>query len=115
VLGFRSILPPGQRAHRPGEVATKGSTIDREFDHSGRAYEVKMCKTTATEYRAKPKPEEIAGKLLYARKHRLAAYTMIAVMDERGRTIHYYASKRPGITTKKLSSENFDYVGTSTF
>jgi hypothetical protein len=94
-------------------VATEGSSIDVEYDHSGRAYEVKMCKTTAIEYRAKPKSDEIEGKIRFAKMHKLQPYTMIAVMDQAKSEIHYYVSKKPGITTKKLSSEHFDYVGTA--
>ena len=109
-LGFRNILPEGKRSNT--DVATEGSSIDVEYDHSGRAYEVKMCKTTATEYRAKPKKEEIDGKLEFAKKHGLEPYTLLAVMDQESGEIHYYASKEPGIITKKLSPEHFDYVGT---
>ena len=112
-LGFRNILPPGRRMNK--SVEKEGSSIDVEFDHSGRAYEVKMCKTTAIEYRAKPKPEEIEGKIRFAKMHGLEAYTMIGVMDEKTRTIHYYASKEPGITTKKLSPDAFEFVGTAKF
>ena len=109
-LGFRNILPPGRRSNK--DVKTEGSSIDVEFDHSGRAMEVKMCKTTATEYRAKPKADEVEDKLRYAKMHDLTPYTMLAVMDEDARQIHYYVSKEPGISRKKLSKDSFDFIGT---
>lgn len=50
-----------------------------------------MCSTKATEYRAKPKPDEIAGILEYAKKHALTPHTMIAVRDPDRQEVHLLA------------------------
>ncbi len=114
-LGFRSILPEGQRAHKPGEVATKGSTIDVEYDHSGRAYEIKMCQTTSTEYRLKAKKEEKEAKLRYAKANKLEPYTMVAVYDGDAGQCHYYAAKKPGLIGAEVNERDYDFVGTVKF
>lgn len=111
-LGFRNILPEGQRSHKPGEVAEKGSTIDTEYDHSGRAYELKTCNTTATEYRLKAKTSEKEGKIKYAKDHGLTPYVMVGVRDVQTNEIHYYTAKEPGMTGAAVSKDKFDYVGT---
>jgi hypothetical protein len=110
-LGFRNILPAGQRANRPGEVAEKGSTIDTEYDHSGRAYELKTCNTTSTEYRLKAKKEEKDAKLRYAERNGLTAYVMVGVRDADTQEVHYYAAKEPGMTGAEVNEASFDYVG----
>jgi hypothetical protein len=111
-LGFRSLLPEGQRGHKPGEVAVKGSTIDLEFDHSGRAYELKLCNSTSTEFRLKAKASEKAAKEEFARQQGKTAYTMVGVRDVQSGAVHFYAGKEPGLTGAKVSKEKFDYVGT---
>lgn len=108
-LGLRSILPEGQRSHRPGEVAEKGSTIDREWDSSGWAFEVKMCRTSATEYKAKPKKEELEGKAKFAEIHKLKPAMMIAVMDEEARTVQFYW--RPGLGSWGLNPATAEAQG----
>jgi hypothetical protein len=110
-LGFRNILPEGQRSHRPGEVAEKGSTIDLEWDHSGRAYELKLCNTTATEYRLKAKASEKEAKVKYAEQNGLTPYTMVAVRDPEKQEVHFYAAKEPGLIGAEVSPKKFDYVG----
>lgn len=110
-IGFRSILPKGQRSHKPGENAEKGSTIDLEYDHSGRAYELKVCNTTSTEYRAKPKKKEKDGKLKFADLHALTPHVMVAVRDVETGEIHFYAMRNPGIRASEVSSKAYDYVG----
>jgi hypothetical protein len=99
-LGLRSILPEGQRSHRPGEVAEKGSTIDREWDHSGYAFEVKACRVTATEYKCKPKKEEVEGKRKFAEMHGLEPAMCIPVVGPEKGEMHVYW--REGIGSYKL-------------
>ena len=111
-LGMRSLLPEGQRSFKPGEVATKGSTIDLEYDHSNRAYELKMCQTSATEYRLKAKAVEKENKLKFADQNGKVAYTMVGVRDPVAGETHFYAAKEPGMTGAAVSAKNFDYVGT---
>ena len=114
-LGFRDILPEGLRSHKPGEVARLGSSIDLEWDHTGRLYELKMCNTDASEYRMKAKKSEKDAKLKFARRHKAKAYTMIAVRDADKNEIHFYAAKKPGLTGAAVGEENFDFVGTIRF
>jgi hypothetical protein len=111
-LGFRSILPPGQRCNKPGENKEKGSTIDLEFDHSGKAYELKMCQTSATEYRLKAKASEKEAKYKYAELNDLQPYTLVGVRDVDTGEVHFYASKEAGLTGAEVSDKAFDYVGT---
>lgn len=108
-LGFRNILPEGQRHGK--SVALEGSTLDREYDHSGKAFEVKECKVTATEYRAKVKLEEKEGKQRYAENHQLEPHVMIAVHDPEARTVHYYWHKEPGITGKAVNAKDWNFAG----
>lgn len=110
-LGFRSILPEGQRSFKPGEVAEKGSTIDLEWDHSGKAYELKLCNTTSTEYRLKAKASEKEAKLKYAEQNGKTAYTMVGVRDVHSGEVHFYAGKQPGLIGSEVSEKHFDYVG----
>jgi hypothetical protein len=110
-LGFRNILPEGQRSHRPGEVALLGSTIDVEYDHSGKAYEVKVCNDSATEYRLKAKAKEKDDKLRYAQLHDLTPYTLVGVREVGTGEIHFYAAREPGFTGAEVSAAKFDYVG----
>lgn len=112
-LGFRSILPEDRRSNT--NVELEGSSIDVEYDHSGRAYEIKMCNTTATEYRLKAKAKEKDDKLEYARKHDLTPHVMVAVRDVDTFEIHYYAAKEPGMTGAEVSEAKFDYVGTASY
>jgi hypothetical protein len=111
-LGFRNIIPEGRRAHRPGEVAEKGSTIDVEFDHSGRAYEIKMCRVESTEYRLKAKASEKEAKLKFAELNKLEPYTMVAVRDGPRGEVHFYGSREQGLIGAEVSEKYFDYLGT---
>lgn len=110
-LGFRDILPEGKRSFTAAEVAEKGSSIDLEYDHSGKLYELKLCNTTATEYRLKAKKEEKDAKMKYAESVGGTAYTMVAVRDADTNEIHFYGSKQPGLTGAEVSEKNFDYFG----
>jgi hypothetical protein len=110
-LGFRNILPKGKRSFTAEEVKKKGSSIDVEYDHSGRLYELKMCNTTSTEYRLKAKKEEKDDKERYAKSVQAEAWTMVGVRDKGARTIHFYAAKKPGLIGAEVSSKNFDFIG----
>jgi hypothetical protein len=110
-LGFRNILPKGKRSFTAEEVKKKGSSIDVEYDHSGRLYELKMCNTTSTEYRLKAKKEEKDGKERYAKNVQAEAWTMVGVRDKNAKTIHFYAAKKPGLIGAEVSSRNFDFIG----
>lgn len=110
-LGFRSILPAGRRSHKAGENAEKGSTIDLEFDHSGRAYELKLCNTTATEYRLKAKAKEKAQKQVFADRHGLTPHVLVGVRDVATGEVHFYAGREPGFLGAEVSEKNYDYVG----
>lgn len=114
-LGFRNILPAGKRNFTAAEVKKMGSSIDLEYDHSGRAYELKMCKTTSTEYRLKAKKEEKVAKLKYARKNKLKVYTLIGVRDEDSGEVFFYASRQPGLTGVEVNERDFDYLGSVRF
>lgn len=114
-LGFRSVLPKGKRNFTAEEVRKKGSSIDREYDHSGRLYEMKLCNTTSTEYRLKAKKEEKDNKLRYAKGVKAEAWTMVAVHDKKTKTIHVYGAKRPGFIGAEVSPKNFDYLGKVTY
>lgn len=111
-LGLRSILPEGQRHGK--SIAREGSTLDREYDHSGWAFEVKAVSTTAKEYKAKPKAFEMEGKRRYAQKHGLKPATMIAVYDAQAGEVHCYW--RPGIGAFRLkpneTGKDWNYMGT---
>lgn len=111
-IGFRSILPEGQRSHKAGENEEKGSTIDLEYDHSGMAYELKLCNSTATEYRLKAKKEEKDGKLKFASIHGLTACTLVGVRDVDTGEVHFYAAKESGLIGAEVSEKTFDYIGT---
>lgn len=89
-LNLRSILPEGKRSFTAKEVAEKGSSIDREYDHSGKLCEIKMCRTTATEYRMKAKAKEKEGKLRYAELSQGEIMTVIPVWDVDTGEIHVY-------------------------
>ena len=112
-LGFRSILPEGKRSNR--DVKTEGSSIDLEYDHSGRAYELKMCRTESTEYRLKAKKEEKEDKLRYAEMHKLTPHTMVGVRDGDTNEVHFYAAKEPGMIGAEVGPDKFDFVGTVKF
>lgn len=110
-LGFRSILPAGRRSNKPGENAKKGSTIDLEFDHSGRAYELKLCNTTASAYRMKAKKKEKKQKQFFADLHDLTPHVMIGVRDVDTGEIHFYSSREPGFIGAEVSDKKYDYIG----
>ena len=99
-LGFRSILPEGQRQN----------PLDREYDHSGWAFEVKAVTTSATEYKAKPKKAEVESKIAYARAKKLKAGMMIVVADVKAKTAKVYW--REGIGAFRLTkSPEWHYAG----
>lgn len=110
-IGMRNILPEGKRNFTPAEVAAKGSSIDLEYDHSGRLYELKMCKSTATEYRLKAKAEEKEAKAKYAKHVEGEVYTLVGVHDVKNDEVHFYGSKEPGLTGAEVGPEKFDYLG----
>ncbi len=83
-----------------------------EYDHSGKAYEIKLCKTTATEYRLKAKKKEKDAKLQYAKLNDLTPHVMVAVRDMEKGEVHYYACKEPGMSGAEVSPKTHDYVGT---
>jgi hypothetical protein len=89
-LGLRNILPEGKRNFSAREVAEKGSSIDREFDHSGKLCEIKMCRTTATEYRLKAKAEEKEAKLKFAQHSQGEVVTVVPVWDVDTNEVHFY-------------------------
>jgi hypothetical protein len=112
-LGFRNILPEGKRSFTAREVEEKKiSSIDVEFDHSGKLYEVKICNDTATEYRLKAKKEEKEGKENYARQNQAEVYTMVGVRDTTTGEVHFYAGKKPGLIGLEVNERDYDYVGT---
>ena len=110
-IGFRSILPEGQRSHKPGENKKKGSTIDLEYDHSGHGYELKTCNNTSTEYRLKAKKKEKDGKKLFAKLHSLTPRTLIGVREVETGIVHFYALKKYGFFGSEVSEKKFDYLG----
>jgi hypothetical protein len=110
-IGFRDILPKGKRNLTAEEVKKMGSSIDLEYDHSGRLYELKMCATTSTEYRLKAKKKEKDEKIKYAKGAQAEAWTMVGVHDKDAKTIHFYAAKAPGLIGAEVSSKNFGFVG----
>lgn len=110
-LGFRSVLPVGKRNLTAKEVEKLGSSIDLEYDHSGKLYELKMCQTTATEYRLKAKKEEKDAKERFAKTYKATPYTMVAVRDGDARKVHFYAAKEPGLIGAEVSNKKYDYVG----
>jgi len=112
-LGFRNILPEGKRTAAGTE--DKRGSIDLEYDHSGKAYELKMCKTTSTEYRLKAKASEKEHKQAYAEKYKLTPYTLIGVRDVDKNEVHFYGSKQPGFTGAEVSDKHFDFLGTVKF
>lgn len=112
-LGFRNILPEGKRNFTAKEVAEKGSSIDLEYDHSGKLMELKMCKTTSTEFRLKAKKEEKDDKMRYAANVKAEAYTLIGVHDVDTGKVHFYVSKEPGLTGAEVSRDKFDYLGSA--
>jgi len=114
-LGFRNILPEGKRSHTEAEVKEKGSSIDLEYDHSGKLYELKMCNTTSTEYRLKAKADEKEAKEKFAKHSEAKAYVMIGVRDVDKKEIHYYAAKEPGMTGAEVSSKKYDYLGKASY
>jgi hypothetical protein len=113
-LGFRSILPAGRRSNK--SVAEEGSSIDVEYDHSGYAMEVKAVCVEATEYKAKPKKEEMEGKRAFAERHRLKPAMMLIVTDVNNGEAHAYW--REGIGAYALNPNNLEawnYAGKITF
>ncbi len=109
-LGMRSILPEGRRSNK--NVKKEGSSIDVEYDHSGYAFEVKAVCVEATEYKAKPKKDEVEGKRKFAEMHNLKPAMMIVVTDvSKGKAWAYW---REGIGAYALNPNNltdWNYAG----
>ena len=101
-LNLRNILPEGKRSNV--NVAVEGSSIDREFDHSGKLCEIKACWTTAADYRAKPKKDEFEGKDKFAKIHKGDPVTTVVVLDEEKKKAYFYWHE--GLTSKKLPIGN---------
>lgn len=110
-IGFRNILPEGKRTFTTKEVEEYGSSIDLEYDHSGKLYELKMCKTTSTEYRLKAKLDEKQAKEQFAKNVKASIHTLIGVYDEPKGEVHFYGAKSPGLTGAEVSKDKFDYFG----
>ncbi len=114
-LSLRNILPQGKRSNV--NVATEGSSIDREFDHSGKLCEIKACWTTATEYKPKPKKEEFEGKARFAEIHKGDPVTTVVVVDEKTKKAYFYWHE--GLTSKKLpigsESNGWNFMGEVSF
>jgi len=108
-LQLRSILPVGQRSHKAGEVKKLGSTIDREWDHSGWALEVKACRVTATEFKAKAKKSELEDKERFARRHQLKPAICIPIVDMANRKVYVYW--RPGLGSWAINPSSKDGGG----
>lgn len=98
-LGLRSILPEGKRQN----------PLDVEDDHSGHAYEVKACSTTATEYKCKAKKAELDDKRAYADEHQLKPGIMIPVVDRDKGEMHVYS--REGLGNYKLDPKTAEANG----
>lgn len=118
-LGFRSTLPISENTGKQKrnlsakEVEEQGSSIDVEYDHSGILYEVKMCQSSATEYRLKAKKEEKDLKMQYAETHKAhKVKTMVAVRDVNSGEVHFYVAKVDGLTGAEVSKDKYDYIGT---
>ncbi len=120
-LNLRTILPKtksGEGTRRANvNVKKEGSSIDREFDHSGKFCEIKACWTTATEYKAKAKKEEFEGKDLFAKIHKGDPVTTVVVVDEEKKEAHFYWHE--GLTFKKVptgsDSRGWNFMGTVSF
>ncbi|MDE2095610.1 MAG: hypothetical protein KGL39_00005, partial [Patescibacteria group bacterium] len=97
-IGLLSILPEGRRSNR--NVLTEGSSFDREYDHSKIFCEIKGCRRTVTEYRAKFRSSELENKLRYAQMHGGKPTTFIAILDEEKEEIWFYSY--PGLTRKSV-------------
>ena len=109
-LQLRNILPPGKRSHAPGEVKKKGSSLDREYDHSGHFFEVKTVCVEGSEYKAKPKASEMEDKRRFAKIHQGKAGTMIVIMDTDNLAAHAYWRDGIGafaINPKKMDDWNY--------
>jgi hypothetical protein len=105
-LNMRNILPEGKRSHGAGEVAEKGSSLDREHDHSGVFFEVKTVCVEASEYKAKPKAEEMEDKRRFADIHQGKAATMVVVMNTDKLEAHAYW--REGIGAFAINPDKLD-------
>jgi 8-oxo-dGTP pyrophosphatase MutT (NUDIX family)/2'-5' RNA ligase len=66
-------------------------------------YEVKAVSQAASEYKAKPKHNEIEGKKQYAAEHGLKPHTMIVVYEPGARQMHVYSKE--GIGAYRLTDE----------
>jgi hypothetical protein len=108
-LGLRSILPEGKRSHTAGQVKKLGSTIDREYDHSGWFLEIKACRTTATEYKAKAKKEELKDKEKFAKRHKGKPAICIPVVDPENKKVFVYW--RPGLGSWAINPKSKDGGG----
>lgn len=83
--------------------------LDREYDHSGFAFELKTVSVNSTEYKFRPKAHEVAGKLAYARSKGLKAGSMMGVLDMKRGEVHFYWKE--GINFARLTKD-WNYAGT---
>lgn len=112
-IGLRNILPEGKRSHAPGEVAEKGSSLDREYDHSGDFFEVKAVCVEGQEFKAKPKASELEGKRRFADIHEGRGNTMVVVVDTDNGEAHAYW--RPALGAFAINPDDlgeWNYAGT---
>ncbi len=72
---------------------------------------MKLCNTTATEYRLKAKAKEKAGKEKYAGIHGLTPHVLVGVRDVATGEVHFYAGREPGLIGAEVSSKAYDYIG----
>lgn len=114
-LDFRNILPLTKdgkeaRSHKAGDVKKHGSSLDREFDHSGHLFEVKTVCIEGSEYKAKPKAEEMEDKRRFAEKHKGTGNTCIVVLetDKLQADVYWRAEiGAPGLNPDKLDGWNY--------
>ena len=98
---FTSDLPEGKR---------QGAFDLRVGD---RVFEVKSCTVQATEYKAKPKKEEVTRKLKAARRRKLKPCTIIAVVD--GKRVHVYWREGLGAFRLTYAQGAWNYAGAVRF
>jgi hypothetical protein len=93
-LGIRPIQPAGVNQY----------PLDAMYGDSGLAFEIKVVSTHSSEYKAKPKADEVAIKRAFAAHHGLKPMTMLLVYDpDKGKAHAYY---REGIVSGRLSPTN---------
>lgn len=115
-LNLRRILPEGLRHNL--NVEQEGSSMDREFDHSGWAFEVKLCNIDSSEFRAKPKKKDIEDKLRYCQLHGLKPATLIIIHDAESKQAWFYWT--PGLSTQGVPKTrdrqgNWNFCGQCTY